>query len=99
MEKGEKCWSPVFSPFPTMFSEALSEESLKVRTVWKRPLKVFFKIHQNYILDVFQMMIFVQEYVKNILKKIENTGYKYFLHFPQCLRKSYFSGLLWPHIL
>ena len=46
--KGEKCWLPAFSPFPTMFSKAFFSRVVKSRdyiymvllqifTIWKSP--------------------------------------------------------------
>ena len=33
-EKRRKCWSPAFSPFPTMFEKLSFPEVLKVGIVW-----------------------------------------------------------------
>ena len=41
-----------------------------------------------------QMMIFVFDWVENIVGKVENARYQHFHLFPQCFQKASFSGSL-----
>ena len=39
-----------------------------------------------------KMMIFVFDWIENIVGKRENAGNQHFLLFPQCFQKAYYSG-------
>ena len=45
-------------------------------------------------INVAEMMIFLSDWVENILEKGENAGYQHFLLFPQCLQQHSFLGPL-----
>ena len=53
--------------------------------------------HENYADDKINEgaeLKFVLRRVENIVDKGENAGYQHFLLFPQCVQKSFFSGVI-----
>ena len=43
-------------------------------------------------LDVTKPMIFIYDWVENIVRKEENAGFQHFLLFPRCFQNFSFSG-------
>ena len=68
--------------------------SLPNDKIWHLIDQSSLKAFADDIVNVVQMMIDVTDWVENIEGKGENTGYHYFLLFPQCFHKASFPGLL-----